>query len=511
MTNKSYLTHLPNDLQLSIANYLTETEKIWFGSCCVSFYHGLLINHLRRFKILNKSHFLTDYENNKEVRERFEKCIRFPERQVYVQISNSFPDQGIPFTRIYSLNVPFNKLQQLLQDNKLEKIHTLEVDFYSSTVSSSDITLPESYGIKNLIIRTYNVRVTIIPPHSLETLRVRGPYSGLPFQFNEVFSHLRELEFNNVEAIGDVRMFVNIQKLSFFACNSITDITPLQTTRDISIGSCSGILDYRNALTYSHRIKISSGNPHAIIDISCFKEVKSLTIQTGSTVVSNSSQPSTLTRLSIVRNIQHLITCFDHLQELTVTYSEVLTKVDMFSCIPVLRLFNLSNVRSLRGLGYNDDVTKKRRNRAVLIYELYKVKDFTPLNTIPRVDISSCDGFVDLGQVKDVKNLAVSYCNNILPPSVPMKAEQVTLGGKIKHSLLEYFPNVKELHLSDVTGSNEWSLEGLETLIHLERVDISSTSSWEEQESKGWEVLREQFSKLVSGFNSVIYVKKRMS
>lgn len=119
MTNKSYLTHLPNDLQLSIANYLTETEKIWFGSCCVSFYNGLLINHLRRFKILNKSNFLTDYENNEEVRERFAKCIRFPERQVYVSMFNSFYGPRIPFPRIYSLNVSFNKLQELLQDSKI--------------------------------------------------------------------------------------------------------------------------------------------------------------------------------------------------------------------------------------------------------------------------------------------------------------------------------------------------------------------------------------------------------
>ena len=121
MSKTSPLTHLPNDLQLSIANYLTETEKIWFGSCCVSFYHGLLINHLRRFKILNKSNFLTDYENNEEVRERFEKCTRFPECQVYVFMFNSFYGPRIPFPRIYSLNVSFNKLQQLLQDNKLER------------------------------------------------------------------------------------------------------------------------------------------------------------------------------------------------------------------------------------------------------------------------------------------------------------------------------------------------------------------------------------------------------
>ncbi len=263
-------------------------------------------------------------------------------------------------------------------------------------------------------------------------------------------------------------------------------------------------------MTYSHRIKISSPNLKAVIDVSCFKAVKSLTLEVGPTRLSSSSPinvSSTLTRLRIGGNIQPFVNCFDHLRELTVRSSEVVKKVDIFGCIPILRLFYLFNVDSLVGLGYDDDVTNKRRNREVLIFGLDKVKDFTPLNTIPIVTIGNCEGFVDLGQVKDVKNLSIWDCSNILPPLVPMKAEQVTLTGTIKHSLLLHFANVKVLNISQVSGSNKWSLEGLESLVHLERVDIFRTTSWKEQESKVW-VRWEDYSKNIPGLHYVIYVKK---
>ncbi len=479
----------------------------------MSFYNDLLINHLRCFNILNKSRFLTDYENNEEIRGRFEKCIRFPEHQVYVHISNSFSVQGIPFPRIYSLNISFNKLQQLLQDTRIEKIHTLHLHFYPSTESTTNLILPENYGIKTLIISTYNVRVSIIPPHSLETLTVRGPCLHLPLEFNDVFSHLHELELTDVKAISDVRMFVNIQKLSLFACINITDITPLQTTKDIQINYCDGILDYRNALTYSHRIQISSPNPEAVIDVSCFRAVQNLILDLSGINIAPDlsliSVSSTLIRLRIGGRVYPPINYFDHLQELTITYSTVLTSLDAFGCIPILRLLNLPNVESLHGLGYDDDITKKRRNRVVSISELGKVQDFTPLNSIPTVAIRKCEGFVDLGQVKDVKNLSVVEYENLFPPLVALKTEQFFLGGKITFNPLPYFPNVKELDLSDVREDTERGLEGLETLMHLERIVIAS--SWEEQNTKGWEVLRVDYSKFVSSRSSSTYVKKAKS
>ncbi len=131
---------------------------------------------------------------------------------------------------------------------------------------------------------------------------------------------------------------------------------------------------------------------------------------------------------------------------------------------------------SLHGLGY-DDVRKGQRNRVVSIFGLEKVKDFAPL-----------------------KN-----CDNIFPPAVPMEAEQVSLGGEIRFNFLSCFLNVKELDLSNVTGVKGRSLEGLETLIYLERVVL--TSSWEEQKTKGWEMLNGDYSKFVSSRSSIIYVK----
>lgn len=386
-----------------------------------------------------------------------------------------------------------------------------------SSVNSSELILTKNYGIKNLTIFNYGVSVDslpIFPPRSLESLTWRGPCLIPHSRFNDAFSHLYELELIDVDAVSDVRMFVKIKKLSLFACHNITDITPLQTTRTITIAHCERIMDYRNALTYSHRINIYSWNPNAVIDVSCFRAVKSLSLEApgmdplGLSFASDSSPigiSSTLIRLRIEGNIQYQIAYFDHLQELTITASKILTKVNALGCIPILGLFNLPNVESLHGLGYDDDGRKGQRNRVVSIFGLEKVKDFTPLNTIPIVAIRRCEGFVDLGQVKDVKNLSVWNCDNIFPPVVPMEAEQVTLGGEIKFNLLSHFPNGKELDLSNVTGVKGRSLEGLETLTKLGRVVV--TSSWEEQKTKGWEILREDYSKYVSSHSSIIYVK----
>lgn len=226
------LLHLPKELKLCIAAYFNDTEKIEFGSCCVGFSNEFLMNHLRHFKIQNRSNFLSDYESNEEVRQRFAKCIRFPGSQVHVSISKFYSNEFIPFPRIYSLNVSFEKLQQLLLHNKIEKIQTLNLRIPPSSVNSSQLILTKNYGIKNLTIFNYGVSVDslpIFPPRSLESLTWRGPCLIPHSRFNDAFSHLHELEFIDVDAVSDVRMFVQIKKLSLFACHNITDIT---TTND---------------------------------------------------------------------------------------------------------------------------------------------------------------------------------------------------------------------------------------------------------------------------------------
>ncbi len=177
----------------------------------------------------------------------------------------------------------------------------------------------------------------------------------------------------------------------------------------------------------------------------------------------------------------------------------------MFGCIPVLRLFSLQNVDSLDGLGYDEDISKRLRNRSVTVSRLGKVEDFTPLNTIPFVDIRDCVRLRDLSQVKDVKNLIIRNCRNILQPSGSLHNENLLLAGELPDDLLLCMSKVKELDLSFFERGD---LKGLETLKSLERIVLPSY--WGEQETAGWKMLKQDYMKFKYDLDTIIYVKKRI-
>lgn len=512
------VSHLSSDLYLGIASFLDDNEKIVFGSCCVGFYKDLLLNHLRRFVIGKKSDFLTDLERKEETRDRFTKCIPFPERQVHFYVPKSYRASSLPVPRIYYLNTAIEKLQKLLsqQPPQIEKVHTLDLNIDSTKNYPELLCLGESLGLKHLYISIFGWKelpsLPLILSPSLETLILRGPCLALPTGFEDIFSHLHEVSLSDIECVSDVRMFVNLKKICFHSCPNITDITPLQAIPEIEIEFCKGIVDYRNALTHSHRITIKSLIASAVIDVSYFKAVRSLVliVPYNATSILN-SLPETpastrLTRLTITGQLHDLFhDALNHLQELTLSSSTTLTRVDMFGCIPIVRLFDLNNVESLDGLGYSEDISKGLRNRSVTISQFRKVQDFTPLNTIPIVEISHCDGFRDISQVKDVKTLIIRYCDELLQPSLPLNNESITLAGEMPDNLLLSLPNVKEVDLSFVRGEN---LQGLEPLKNLERIVISSY--WNEQDTAGWDMLRQDYLKFHYDKDTTIYVKKEL-
>lgn len=73
------LLHLPKELKLCIAAYFNDTEKIAFGSCCVGFYNELLMNHLRHFKIQNRSNFLVTMKAMKKFAKDLQSVFDFLE------------------------------------------------------------------------------------------------------------------------------------------------------------------------------------------------------------------------------------------------------------------------------------------------------------------------------------------------------------------------------------------------------------------------------------------------
>eukprot|EP01040_Poterioochromonas_malhamensis_P006034 gene6034-6485_t len=67
------MDHLPFDIELFIADFLLHDEKIRFGSCCKSFYHNLVLPHMRIFKRRTRP-FFTSYFNDAELREKVSQC-----------------------------------------------------------------------------------------------------------------------------------------------------------------------------------------------------------------------------------------------------------------------------------------------------------------------------------------------------------------------------------------------------------------------------------------------------
>ncbi len=329
------VTHLLTELHLHIASFLEENEKLMFGSCCMSFSKDLLPNHLRRFKIESSSNLLNDFESNEDIRARFAKNVHFPGRQVYAYVPLSL-GASFPFPRVHYLDIEMDQLQKHLL-RQLEKIHTLDLSINSTIEYPELFFLPDRLGIKHLYISIYGSEILsslpVIPSHSVKTLKLRGPCLALPTKFNDVLSHLHEINFSQLECVSDVSMFANIRKISFYACHNIIDITPLQTIPEITIEDCRGIVDYRNALTYSHHIAIKATNEDAIIDVSCFKTVKTLELSPAykSTVLNSLTDTHLyLKRVTIQGDLHRLFTDFSHLQELTVSSSPSLTKVNVW-------------------------------------------------------------------------------------------------------------------------------------------------------------------------------------
>lgn len=503
---------LVNELHLYIALFLDHGDKIRYGSCCVKFSKELLLHHLRSLKVKAESIFFTQ-KRRKTFGEMVAVCVLNPERQLQVRVYGITVPPSFPFLRVHSLTIDFNVFQSLT--NQIESIHHLVLHI-DQAITGSDLIALEIYGIKSLVISNnmgIEVPFRVIPPPSLEFLELRGSYVSFTPALGNVFFSLLELVLMSVNNVTNVSMFVNIMKLSFIECDNIVDIRPLQNNRDITFELCNGILDYRNALTHSRRIVIISPNPKAIIDPNCFKEVQVLhLIETANK--SSTTCPRTIRRLEITKTIP-LSMHYNQLQELTVSDVSTLHSVKVFGCIPILTLTRLQNLQSLHGLGYDEDPLKRNlKNRKVSINMLENIHDFTPLNTVNTVFITLCNGLHDLGDVRNVQNLKInSNVNILLQSTFPIFCKKITLVGPIHEGIFPLLRNAKELdiqfasiwpHPADRTA--EKGLQGLETLENLERVVISS--AWKEQETKAWEMLKQDYFKFEYNAFSVIYVKR---
>ncbi len=511
MTTMVKIQHLSNDLYLYMSSFLDDSDRINFGSCCVRFVQDLLTNHLRFIILRSKSKFFDQYRKDEDFRTKFKNYVLFPERQLHVTGVDD-DGQAFSFPKIYSLSCDLQEFQQSLLP-VVERVHSLDIHMNASTLlQGSGLMLTGDYGLKSLILSNDGSRaahVPVIPPLSLESLELKGPFSTFAEGFVDVFSHLQQLALYSVDIITDMNLLVNIQKIKLYQCNNITNISPLQYTKDITISGCIGILDYRNALTYSLKIEIISPNPRAQLDVCSFKAVQKLTLLSIGNSLPLTFSP-TLKRLSIKLNTPLLNTTnFSQLQELTIMRSLTIKSVELFGCIPILTLAQLENLHSLQGLGYDENPSNKNlKNRRVTLENLQHIQDFTPLNSIPSIAIYNCQRFHDISQVKDVKNLDLEYqCSSLLKLSFVM-SEIVSLRGRTEeNNIFIHFPYVKELTIIGLEGKTVRSLGGLETLKNLERIILPN--NWEEVNTKGWEMLKNNYSKFIYNSLATVYVRKQ--
>lgn len=494
-----------------MSSFLDDSDRINFGSCCIRLVRDLLMNHLRFMILRSKSNYFDQYRNDEAFRKRFRNYLLFPERQLHVTVVH---DDGpvFPFPRIYSLSCDLQEFQHSIFP-VIERVHSLDLHISGSTqLQGSDLMLTGDYGLKSLIISNDGssaTHVPVNPPLSLESLELKGPFSTFAEGLVAVFSHLQQLALYSVDTITDMNLLVNIQKIKLYQCNNITDISPLQHTKDITISGCLGILDYRGAFTYSLKIEIISPNPGALLDVCNFKTVQKLTLLSiGSTLPLRFSP--TLKRLSIkLNNLPLSTTNFSQLQKLTIMRLLTVKSVELFGCIPILTLVQLENLHSLQGLGYDEDPSNKSmKNRRVTLENLQHIQDFTPLNSIPSIAIYNCQRFHDISQVKDVKNLDLEYqCSSVLKLSFVM-SETISLRGRTEeNNLFIHFPKVRELTIIGLGGKAVRSLGGLETLENLERIILPNY--WEEVDTKGWELLKQNYSKVIYNSLATIYVRKQ--
>lgn len=214
--------------------------------------------------------------------------------------------------------------------------------------------------------------------------------------------------------------------------------------------------------------------------------------------------PQKLTKLEYGGGIS--FESFDHLFELEINHSSKITNVELFGNIPKLRLTSLVNLISLSGLGYDENSSKKLKNRSVKIINCENVKDFHYLKNVSSVSIVYCNLLTlhDLKELKNVRKLMLFDCkgleNIMINDSymIEMSNEELVLRGNMKEEELFFgnFGGVKRLdirniffHTADVQRIQ--SLKGLEKLRNLERFAISNNCI--ECESIGWKMLKENF------------------
>lgn len=517
------IQHIPLDLQLFIASFLNYDERISFGSCCVKFYEDILKENLRYFVVKSHSKFFQQYKTDESIRERFKKALHHSGRSLKLLYPSIDDLEDFPLTEVYHLSTNCDNFLNFFS-HKFHKIHSLTI--YNTTSPINPLLLKEDNDFYQL--KVLNLFFPVSPPielpqlpPSLDRLLLSGMFSNITNETFQRFCNLQTLDLAKIDGLTDVSMLGNIPFLRIVNCKNLIDITPLQNNRTVVIKDCVSITNYRNVFTNSQKIWIALPSLEyynllkdsvVCIEFNQLNRIETLALDSEQNfpfAQLSKNLPVSLRRLRLTRMLDDYdLYKFDQLFLLELAHSPTFWNTRLLGRIPRLTLINLSRVKALHGIGYDKDASKNLRNRAVKVMELDSLKDFSSLNTVPRVTISQCKSFKDLRQVKNVKKLTIFNCPKIRKIKVNMYNEHLKLKGPIEEIFFNYL-HVKELDISALLTSEEGkNLVGLERVKGLRRVTISS--DWKEGESIAWEILKRNYLKQGQASN-VVYLRKNIS
>ena len=413
MMNLIPVLSLPDVLYRIIWSYLSDEERIQFGSCCKTCSQGIL-RSIRSITI-SLSKWIKDG--------KFQKLIRMLPRVLECPISNinfifdvMYWNDGSPSLLMVNsfLEACHHSLCRV-EGNFVQLSHICNL---IPLISLTELTLLPTYQPSNLIIQhsknVFDCLQTKI--RNLEKLEINLNYlfiqiphisslKGLSLYRSAAsdplpscyFSQLTQLKLENCQ-FQDVSLLGNIPSLELIKCPYITDISALNNNHSIKVIYCIRIQDFSCSFANSEVIEIfvATKSNHVVIDLMYWKKVTQLTLLHWINDFSiqfkgSRSIPWAVKKCCLQGNFvdgmdlqiseQHLI---DTLTLLSSSSIRSFTGLG-FERLKVFQGSDLQSLVSLDGLG--------GKNQKIILRSCPEVTSFTPLKDIQTVEIRSCRGF----------------------------------------------------------------------------------------------------------------------
>ncbi len=255
-----------------------------------------------------------------------------------------------------------------------------------------------------------------------------------------------------------------VKRLTLDECDIINDYSPLQDIEQITVKhySCGSNIEFKGSKAFFNSKTIKLYFEFFIdieIDLAFYKKVEIFHLSGGGDFNCNGSSPATLRKLYLSRLRKlTLPSGLDHLHQLHISDCSGFTSLQRLGSIPNIRLSFLSDLKSLKGLGPDNEFVQ-------LLY-LDEVEDFSAVSGCRKVVIWGCGKFKDASAFAESNYVVIGECGNLV---------DVSMLGKVKH-------------LELIGCKNIWSLKGLEGVKELIVSDCRLLENQNNTRHRAWTV-----------------------